>query len=558
MDSWETIECPLSAPIKKHIKALGFSKMTPVQAACIPLLLKSKDVAAEAVTGSGKTLAFIIPLLEMLLKRSEPLKKKECGAIIISPTRELATQTFEVLAGFLKYLPQFTSRLIVGGCPVVDDVRALNKKGAHILVATPGRLVDLLDRQEDSCLPASVKSLELLVLDEADRLLDMGFTSALNSIFARLPRQRRTGLFSATQTHELKALARAGLRNPVSITVTEKKLDGNQEHVSRTPAGLSNFYMVCEPQNKFAQLIAFLRHQRVCGTAKFMVFFSTCACVEYFEKLITKFVSDLTIFSIHGKMKDRRHKVFETFRECESGLLICTDVMARGVDIPMVDWVVQFDPPSSAPAFVHRCGRTARIGREGSALLMLLPTEEDYVELECMEPSTEQPNMLENIRNMLKSDRGIFDKANRAFVSFIRFYSKHECNLLLRVKDLNLGQLAMGFGLLKMPKMPEVKGKDISDFKEVDIDTNNIAYKRPREAPWSRTKELRANKEDLRSRRKQHVKELKKKKRTKLSQEDMDELARDVALLKKLKKKKAKNSNLHQKCELEKVILLTG
>ncbi|CAB3365352.1 Hypothetical predicted protein [Cloeon dipterum] len=575
-ESWDKLDYKLSPPILKHLEELDFKKMTPVQAAAIPLLLKNKDVAAEAVTGSGKTLAFLIPMLEMLLKRSEPLKKRECGAIVISPTRELATQTHEVLTGFLKHLPQFTCRLLVGGCPVHHDVQALSKQGAHIIIATPGRLLDLMDRQLNTGLLQAVKSLELLVLDEADRLLDMGFEVALNSILVRLPRQRRTGLFSATQTKEVQALVRAGLRNPVAVAVSEKKMrdaKGNEEQ-EKTPASLANYYMVCEAQDKFSQLIEFIKHNTSEENGKFMIFFATCACVEYFGFLLSKCLKGLQVFSIHGKMKEKRHRVFDTFKNAESGILVCTDVMARGVDIPLVDWVIQYDPPSSAAAFVHRCGRTARIGRKGSAILLLLPTEENYAEflrinqkvlLEPLEADENVPDLSKRIRDMQKADRAIFDKANRAFVSYIKAYGKHECHLILRLKDLKFGQLASGFGLLKMPKMPELKGKVVECFEEDSVDTNQIAYKNnEREASrkrkfeeyqetgqwpgkkkrqvktvaWAKSKELKANKEDAKSRRKQELRERKRKKKMPVSQDDMEELAKDIALIKKFKKRK--------------------
>uniref|UniRef100_A0A1B0D550 ATP-dependent RNA helicase n=1 Tax=Phlebotomus papatasi TaxID=29031 RepID=A0A1B0D550_PHLPP len=200
--------------------------MTPVQAATIPLLMSCKDVAAEAVTGSGKTLAFIVPLLEILLKhqRESPWKKTEIGAIVISPTRELATQTSIVLKSFLEHpdLSIFTQKLLVGGNSVEEDINSLRNRGALVLICTPGRLEDLLERKGQLNLAARVKSLEILILDEADRLLDLGFTATINTILSYLPRQRRTGLFSATQTKEVMDLMRAGLRNPVVVSVREK------------------------------------------------------------------------------------------------------------------------------------------------------------------------------------------------------------------------------------------------------------------------------------------------------------------------------------------------
>ncbi|XP_069683716.1 ATP-dependent RNA helicase DDX55 [Periplaneta americana] len=584
---WNKLNVELSASTMKTIKSMKFKTMTPVQAACIPLLLSNKDVAAEAVTGSGKTLAFVIPMLELLQKRSEKLKRHEVGGIIISPTRELATQTSQVLAQFLSKVDNLTQMLLVGGNSVASDVEKFRANGANILIATPGRLEDLLTRRTDINLPAAVKSLELLVLDEADRLLDLGFEKTLTTILQYLPRQRRTGLFSATQTKELGQLVRAGMRNPVLIAVQEKNNKSvgtktNETEVS-TPMTLENYYTICEPEDKLATLIGFLKSQG--NHQKYMLFFSTCACVDYFATVLKELISDLQIFGIHGKMKDKRYKVFNSFRKATSGVLICTDVMARGVDIPEVHWVIQYDPPSSAASFVHRCGRTARIGNHGSALVMLLPTEDAYVDFiyrnqkvrltELRVPSP-AANVTSRVRSLQLKDRAVMDKALRAFVSHIQAYAKHECNVILRLKDLNFGKLAMGFGLLKLPKMPELRGKDVSDFKEADVDFNSITYKdsqreqvrqsklkvyketgvwpksqqaakRPsckQTEPWALSKQHKLEKKDKRDKRKAKKKQqletgVPKRKRKKcISQEDIDELAKDIALIKKLKKKK--------------------
>ncbi|KAJ4445393.1 hypothetical protein ANN_07198, partial [Periplaneta americana] len=432
-------------------------------------------------------------------------------------------------------------------------------------------------------------SQELLVLDEADRLLDLGFEKTLTTILQYLPRQRRTGLFSATQTKELGQLVRAGMRNPVLIAVQEKNKKSvgtktNETEVS-TPMTLENYYTICEPEDKLATLIGFLKSQG--NHQKYMLFFSTCACVDYFATVLKELISDLQIFGIHGKMKDKRYKVFNSFRKATSGVLICTDVMARGVDIPEVHWVIQYDPPSSAASFVHRCGRTARIGNHGSALVMLLPTEDAYVDFiyrnqkvrltELRVPSP-AANVTSRVRSLQLKDRAVMDKALRAFVSHIQAYAKHECNVILRLKDLNFGKLAMGFGLLKLPKMPELRGKDVSDFKEADVDFNSITYKdsqreqvrqsklkvyketgvwpksqqaakRPsckQTEPWALSKQRKLEKKDKRDKRKAKKKQqleagVPKRKRKKcISQEDIDELAKDIALIKKLKKKKVR------------------
>lgn len=591
---WESLDVQLSRCVMKTLKELGFTEMTPVQAACIPLLLKHKDVAAEAITGSGKTLAFLIPMLEMLQKRDTPLKRYEVGGIVISPTRELASQTSEVLEHFLENFEGLTQLLLVGGCSVASDVQKFKDNGGNILVTTPGRLEDLLMRKHDFNLPAAVKALEFLVLDEADRLLDMGFEQTLNTILQYLPRQRRTGLFSATQTREVQQLVRAGLRNPVLVAVKEKNQTKHAAQVS-TPSTLSNYFMICEPQDKLPVLMNFLK--KYGPELKYMLFLSTCACVAYFSSILKSLLPKFRVFGIHGKMKDARHKVFSEFKKADSGILLCTDVMARGVDIPEVDWVVQFDPPTSASSFVHRCGRTARIGNFGSAVVILMPSEEAYVDfifrnqkvlLDELKPLEPLASVIPLMRKLQIGDRALMDKAMRAFVSYVQAYAKHECSIILRVKDLEFGKLATGFGLIKLPKMPEIRNINIEGFEEEKIDFNSIPYrdkhregirqqklnefhntgkwpckgqkrKRQTEA-WAETKQRKMDRKRKRKERQEKKKvkimdgKTKKRKRKGVTQEEIDELTKDIALIKKYKQKKISEEEFHKEfgtCDVE-------
>ncbi|KAM8960737.1 ATP-dependent RNA helicase DDX55 [Pelodytes ibericus] len=558
--TWDSLPQRLNDKIRQTLRDLKFTHMTPVQSATIPLFMKNKDIAAEAITGSGKTLAFVIPLLEILLKREEKLKKNQVGAIIITPTRELAVQIDEVLSYFTKHFPQFSQIILIGGSNPAEDVCRMKEHGGHIIVATPGRLEDMFRRQADGLdLVSCVKTLDVLILDEADRLLDMGFESSLNTILGYLPKQRRTGLFSATQTQELENLVRAGLRNPVRIAVKEKGVSAT--NTQKTPTRLLNYYMICKSDEKFNFLVSFLRQRKL---EKHLVFFSTCACVEYYGKALETLVKNVKVMSIHGKMKHKRNRIFSEYRKLDSGILVCTDVMARGIDIPEVNWVLQYDPPSSASAFVHRCGRTARIGNHGSALVFLLPMEESYVEflsinqkcpLQEMTELTFSQDHLPKLKSMAKSDRAMFDKGMKAFVSFVQAYAKHECNLIFRVKDLDFSSLARGFGLLKMPRMPELRGKDVSDFVTTIMYTDSIPYK-DKNREKQRQKMLKERKEAGETKRnfvrnkswsKQKARKEKRKKvalkrkneeGSDLEDEDVKELLNDTRLLKRLKKGK--------------------
>ncbi|KAF8769955.1 ATP-dependent RNA helicase DDX55-like [Argiope bruennichi] len=549
--TWDDLN--LSPGVLAAIQDLKFESLTPVQAACIPLFLSKKDVAVEAVTGSGKTLAFLVPMFEVLLKYA-PFKKLDVGAIIISPTRELAAQTAEIVDIFLNRIPEFTSILLIGGESVNADISKILENGANIIIATPGRLADLFNQNNTLKLSACVKALEILILDEADKLLDMGFEKTINTILGYLPKQRQTGLFSATQTKEMEDLIRAGMRNPVCIAVKEKG-----SAVQKTPTTLSNFYMVCEADEKLSILVSFLKSK---ANLKSMVFFSTCAAVDYFSCVLKELIKHMPIISIHGKMKKKRHKIFSEFKDLVSGILLCTDVMARGVDIPDVHWVVQFDPPSSASCFVHRCGRTARIGKTGHALIMLLPNEETFVnflnvnqkiQLQNLKAPDEMVNVIPKVKKLASKNREIYEKGLRAFVSFIRFYTKHECNLLFRVKDLDIGRLATGYALLKLPKMPELKNKIPPNFKAMDLKFDDIPYldkhrekqrqlrlqeviQNPKKKGMSKKKE-----EWLKLKRQKEKKLLMKKKKRKgfeYSEEDLEELERDARLVKKFRKGK--------------------
>ncbi|XP_009003113.1 ATP-dependent RNA helicase DDX55 isoform X2 [Callithrix jacchus] len=558
--SWESLPVPLHPRVLGALRELGFPYMTPVQ-----------------VTGSGKTLAFVIPILEILLRREEKLKKSQVGAIIITPTRELAIQIDEVLSHFTRHFPQFSQILWIGGRNPGEDVERFRQQGGNIIVATPGRLEDMFRRKAEGLdLASCVRSLDVLVLDEADRLLDMGFEASINTILEVLPKQRRTGLFSATQTQEVENLVRAGLRNPVRVSVKEKGVAASS--VQKTPSRLENYYMVCKADEKFNQLVHFLRNHK---QEKHLVFFSTCACVEYYGKALEALVKGVKIMCIHGKMKYKRNKIFMEFRKLQSGILVCTDVMARGIDIPEVNWVLQYDPPSSASAFVHRCGRTARIGHRGSALVFLLPMEESYINflainqkcpLQEMKLQKNTVDLLPKLKSMALADRAVFEKGMKAFVSYVQAYAKHECNLIFRLKDLDFASLARGFALLRMPKMPELRGKQFPDFVPVDINTDTIPFKdKIREKQRQKLlKQQRKEKTENDKRRKfiknkawskQKAKKEKKKKMNEkrkreegsdTEDEDMEELLSDTRLLKKLKKGKITEE------EFEKSLLTTG
>lgn len=517
--AWDSLSPPLSEWMLDAISAMNFSRMTPVQASVIPLFLGHKDVVVEAVTGSGKTLAFLIPVVERLLRLEEPIKKHHVGAIIISPTRELASQIFNVLVSLLDFHPPSAAarksfeannepdatgetatfatstlkvipQLLLGGSTTpAQDLSTFLKTSPNLLVSTPGRLLEILSSPYVHC-PQS--SFEVLVLDEADRLLDLGFKDDLTKILGLLPKQRRTGLFSASVSEAVDQIIRVGLRNPVKIAVKVKGANGVED--KRTPASLKMTYAVTPASHKFPALAALLKGLNPLPL-RTIVYLSTCAAVDYFQTLLPSILPpELVLVPLHGKHPANvRQKNFIKFTNSASpALLLTTDVAARGLDIPSVDLVVQIDPPSDPKAFLHRCGRAGRAGRKGLSVAFLLPgREEDYVSFLAVRKTPiellTQPDLAitkedshateQAFRKIVLSDRLLHEKAQKAFVSWVRSYSKHQASSIFRLADIDWTDHAAAWGLLKMPKMPELKNWDRSTYETPAVDWDAYGYK---------------------------------------------------------------------------------
>ncbi|XP_014557652.1 hypothetical protein COCVIDRAFT_36939 [Bipolaris victoriae FI3] len=519
----------LSEWILEAVDSMGFVKTTPVQHAAIPMFMKNSDVVVEAVTGSGKTLAFLIPIVERLLRLDAPIKKHHVGAIIISPTRELATQIYTVLASLLRFhapsaalldsededtdmedadappkptFPPGTLRvvpqLLLGGSVTpAQDLSRFLKSSTNILIGTPGRLLELLSSPHVHC---SQSSFDALVLDEADRLLDLGFKDDLQKILSRLPKQRRTGLFSASVSEAVDQLIRVGLRNPVRIAVKVKARAANSAtgeagaiEDKRTPASLQMSYLVMPASHKLPAIKKLLASLQP-PPQKSIMYLATCYSVDYFQHILPEVLKGYTIVPMHGKHPDKvRRRNFNKFVDSMTpSILLTTDVAARGLDIPSVDLVLQLDAPSDPKTFIHRCGRAGRAGRKGLAVTFLNPgREEDYVEFlrvrqtpisplatPKIEISEEEAQATSNkIRKVVKSDRALFDKAQRGFVSWVRAYSKHTASSIFRIPDLDWTEQGHSWGLLKLPSMPELKKWDGDRSLGVTIDFATYAYK---------------------------------------------------------------------------------
>lgn len=344
----------------RAIEGMGFTKMTEVQAKTIPPLLAGRDLLGAAKTGSGKTLAFLIPAVEMLSAlRFKP--RNGTGVIVVSPTRELALQIFGVARELMEHHSQ-TFGIVIGGANRRAEAEKL-AKGVNLIIATPGRLLDHLQNT-----PGFVfKNVKALVIDEADRILEIGFEDEMRQIIKILPKENRQSmLFSATQTTKVEDLARISLRpGPLYINVDHHK-------ETSTVEGLEQGYVICDSDKRFLLLFSFLKRNL---KKKIIVFFSSCNCVKYHAELLNYI--DLPVLDLHGKQKQqKRTNTFFEFCNAKQGTLICTDVAARGLDIPSVDWIVQFDPPDDPRDYIHRVGRTARGSNgKGRSLMFLQPNE---------------------------------------------------------------------------------------------------------------------------------------------------------------------------------------
>lgn len=469
---WTDLSPKLSPSILACLAGAGFAVPTAVQLATIPQLMSYKDVVVQAVTGSGKTLAFLVPVLEILLKtyKASAFKPTQLVALVLSPTRELAAQIHKVLVVLLEIMEcNLTSCLMIGGANVRESMAKLG----NIVIGTPGRIDDLLNNYNINC-----KSLEVLIMDEADRLLDMGFEQQLRSIIRKLPKQRRTGLFSATMTEALGQIVKTGLRNPVRVNVKVETASGLVTE-SKVPDTLDIGSMLIPYDLKMQVLISMICDK---PDLKYICFFATGASVDFFYFVLKRaqFLSHLSLHSLHGKMDPkRRQAVYEKYTQSQGGVLLCTDVAARGLDIPDIQVVVQFDPPQDPKSFAHRCGRTARNGKKGRAVIMLQPHEDTFMNfLEIRGIPTklldtpDVENMLPSVnlfaQGLVKTEREAYDKSIKAFVSWVRSYSEHQASFIFDLKKCPIGQVARSYGLVHLPSMPELKTLQ-HDFEAVDV-----------------------------------------------------------------------------------------
>ena len=354
MKNFESIE--MFAPLKKALREQKYETPTPIQARTIPPAIEGLDILGCAQTGTGKTAAFALPILDFIGVEDPRVESKRPTALILAPTRELAIQIDDSFRTYGKHM-QFSHALVYGGVSQNKQVNAL-KRGVDVLVATPGRLVDLMQQKH-----VSLDNVQIFVLDEADRMLDMGFLPDLKKIMAQLPKNRQSLFFSATLPKRSRELANELLFNPVTVNVTPK---------SPSVERIDQKVLLLEKSKKLVQLEKILTNG---STKRTIVFTRTKHGANQVVKKLGQ--RDIRAVAIHGnKSQNARQRALEAFRNNQISVLVATDVAARGIDIDDVSHVINYDMPVEAESYVHRVGRTGRAGAEGIAISFCTPTEE--------------------------------------------------------------------------------------------------------------------------------------------------------------------------------------
>ncbi|KAL9576646.1 MAG: hypothetical protein Q9203_007700, partial [Teloschistes exilis] len=451
-------DLPLSCPTASGLEASHFKSLTEIQQQAIPLALKGSDILGAAKTGSGKTLAFLIPVLENLY-RKRWTELDGLGALILSPTRELAIQIFEVLRKTGRY-HTFSAGLVIGGKSLQEERERLGRM--NILVCTPGRMLQHMDQTA----AFEIDNLQMLVLDEADRILDMGFQGTVDAIVEHLPKERQTLLFSATQTKKVSDLARLSLRDPEYVSVHEAAK-------SATPATLQQNYIVTPLPEKLNTLWSFIRANL---KSKILVFLSSGKQVRFVYEGFRHMQPGIPLLHLHGRQKQTaRLDITTKFSATKTSCLFATDVVARGLDFPSVDWVIQLDCPEDADTYIHRVGRTARYEQHGRAVLFLDPSEEEGMlrRLEQKKVTVEKINVRQKkrqdvksqLQNMCFKDPELKYLGQKAFMSYVKSIHLQKDKEVFKLDPLALEEFSASLGLPGAPKIKFLKGDNAKSLK---------------------------------------------------------------------------------------------
>uniref|UniRef100_A0A0A9YS49 ATP-dependent RNA helicase n=1 Tax=Lygus hesperus TaxID=30085 RepID=A0A0A9YS49_LYGHE len=470
----------------------GIKNMTVVQKKALPELMTGKDGLVRSQTGSGKTLAYAIPIMHSLQAMTPKLTRKDgVKALIVLPTRELALQTYECFTKLMRAFTWIVPGIVVGGEKRKSEKVRL-RKGITVLIGTPGRLLDHAQHSEN----LSLHGIDWLIIDEADKLLEMGYEKDVSQLMSIIDSQReksenagrkQTVLLSATLTSAVEKLANLALKDPVHIDACSNIPE--TVDVMVIPQGLEQKYVVVPAKMRLVALASFIIEvTELRKTNKVLIFMATQDMVDFYMDLIPSVLSStVKFFKLHGNMSQGdRTEVFNSFRKSEKGVLLSTDVAARGLDLPKVDWIVQYTAPTTPAEYVHRVGRTARVGTKGSSLLFLLPSELHFVTmLNSSRLKLEEVNIDVYLRCLMKihlesrdgqrwgggiegaatvlqhnfesailEDKTLHDIACKAYKSWVRFYATYpkDLRVVFDFKSLHLGHNAKSFALRDPPR----------------------------------------------------------------------------------------------------------
>ncbi|XP_045789787.1 DEAD-box ATP-dependent RNA helicase 31-like [Trifolium pratense] len=418
-------QCSVSPLSLKGIKDAGYEKMTIVQEATLPVILKGKDVLAKAKTGTGKTVAFLLPSIEAVVK-SPPSDRNQMRkpilVLIICPTRELACQAAAEASKLLKYHPTIGAQVVIGGTNLSVEQKRIQKNPCQILVATPGRLRDHID--STAGFPSRLMGVKTLVLDEADHLLDMGFRKDIDKIIAAVPKQRQTLMFSATIPDAVHQVCKIALKKDFEFINTVE--EGTEE----THAKVRQMHLIAPLDKHFSLLYVILKeHITDDVDYKVLVFCTTAMVTRLVADLLGRL--NLNVREIHSrKPQSYRTRVSDEFRKSKRLILVTSDVSARGVDYPDVSLVIQVGLPADKQQYIHRLGRTGRKGKEGQGILLLAPWEEFFLDSAKDLPIEKAPVPSVDPETKKKVDRAIstveMDNKERAYQAWLGYYNSNK------------------------------------------------------------------------------------------------------------------------------------
>ncbi|KAL7925730.1 DEAD domain-containing protein [Trichoderma austrokoningii] len=456
--AFSDLSSAISPATASGLHSSHFTNMTEIQEQAIPLGLQGKDILGAAKTGSGKTLAFLVPVLEKLY-RAQWTEFDGLGALILSPTRELAVQIFEVLRKIGRH-HAFSAGLVIGGKSLKEEAERLIRM--NILVCTPGRMLQHLDQTAGF----DANNLQILVLDEADRIMDLGFQSAVDALVEHLPKSRQTLMFSATQSKKVSDLARLSLKDPEYVSV-------HQDATAATPATLQQHYIVTPLPEKIDTLYGFIKAN---VKSKIIVFLSSGKQVRFVYESLRHLQPGIPLLHLHGRQKQiARLEITNRFTAAKTSCLFATDVVARGIDFPAVDWVIQADCPEDTDTYIHRVGRTARYESNGRAVLFLDPSEEEGMikKLEQRKIPIQKVHVKDkkkktiknNLQDMCFKNPDLKYLGQKAFISYTRSIHLQKDKEVFKFDAHDWDAYAASLGLPGTPQIKFQKGEDIKRIK---------------------------------------------------------------------------------------------